>query len=342
MTRVLRAVALAALLVLAGCTGAPSATSPTETPPDPQTTATPTATNDTETPTTDETPTTHDGYYRAYTVLAAETTVGDVAAELARSPAELERWHEDRAAVVRSAAATGSASRVKLDPEVSLGLDGELVVVDGTYYRVNATVDSRERVTAHHMDADGPLGNRYEGDELDAYRERAVDHDALPPADRRAVADTVGIADEPYRNFHGIGYWHHFENGTVPDNSTLADGRTHVVRYNDTLWKMQLSPSRTSEQIRYRVTYTLDTVAENESAWRDYVRRNNVTALGNVSVGADARGVLRNAIEHGSVEWEGTSEDTPQRFEALFRHSSRYYVAQNGAIYRITVRQIVE
>lgn len=338
MARALHAVALAALLVLAGCTGAPSATSPTETPLNPQTTATPTPTD----ATTTETPTTRDGYYRAYTVRAAETTIGDVAAEIALSLAELERWHEDRAAVVRAAAATGSASRVKLDPEVSLDLDGELVVVDGTYYRVNATVDSRERVTAHHIDADGPLGNRYEGDELDAYRERAVDHGALPPADRRAVADTVGIADEPYRNFHGIGNWHYFENGTVPDNSTLADGGTHVVRYNDTLWKMQLSPSRTSEQSRYRVTYTLDTVAENESAWRDYVRRNNVTALGNVSVGADARDVLRSAIEDGSVEWEGTSQETPQRFEALFRHSSRYYIAQNGAIYRIIVREIVE
>ncbi|GGL59413.1 hypothetical protein [Halocalculus aciditolerans] len=344
MSRALRALAVVALLVLAGCSGG----STTMTPDDPQTTQSTTTTtpaNPQTTTTTDGTQTTtglgDGGYYRAYTVRASPASLDDAAADVARTPDDLARHRAEEARLVRRAAANGSASRVKMGPDVNLGLDGELVAVNGTYARVNATVTTRESVTAHLVHADGPLENSYEGDELDAYRERAVNDSALSRADRRAVAATIGISSGPYDGYHGIGYWHYFRNGTVPENATLADGDTHVVRYDGTLWKFELDPSRTSEQVRYRVTYTLDTVASNESAWEAYVREHHVTALENAPVGPADRDVLRRAIENGTVEWEGTTENEPAGFEALAAEHPRY-VERNGTLYRVTVEEVVE
>lgn len=334
MPRVPPALALTALLVVAGCTG-PVATNPTAEPTT-QTTEPTTQTTESAERTTELTDHAH---FRSYTVTAEATTIADVAAEIARSPAELERRE---AGIVRDAAANGTASRVRMGAEVRLDPAGEPVVVNGTYARVNATVAWSENVTAHYVTADGPLGTRYNESELVPYRERAVAFEDLPPADRRAVEATIHVADHPFRNLHGIGYWHHFENGTAPERSVLADGETHVVRYNDTLWKIRLNPNRTSEQVRYRVDFELHTIAETESAWQSYVRETRVRNLSALPVSPEARGVVRQSIENGRVHWEGTTETEPPKFRELYDLGGAFYVTRNGTLYRITVRKVME
>lgn len=327
---------LAALLLLAGCTTGPTSTSPHVEPTNSTASETPTAT-----PTTTQSRPTSHAHYRSYTVEAHESNIAEIGSEIARSPDELARWDEAEAAVVRRAVDSGS-SPVRTGPEVRLDMDGELVVVNGSYYRVNATVTWRETVTAHNVEADGPLGNRYDGEAMRDFRRRAVNHSQLPPADRRAVSETIGIADEPFRDLHGISHWVHFRNGSLPDASTLADGETHVVRYNRTLWKVRLQPGQTSEQVRYRVNYTLEPVAGNASAWQEHVRRNHVRNVSGLLVSGAARDVVRDALQDGTVHWEGTTENEPRKFRELYDLGSPLYVVRNGTLYRVTVQKVME
>jgi hypothetical protein len=333
MSRAAQSALLAALVVLAGCAGVPAGDPTTET----QTT--PTA--GTPTDTTASRTTTDDGYYSAYDVRAEQASIDEIAAAIAREPDSFDD-ERVRAVVVHAATEPQNASRVKLEPRVRLHLNGELVAVNGTYYRIRASVTSREQVTAHSVHAEGPLENRYEGDALAERRERAVNVSELPAIDQRVFNDTIALSDNPYRGLHAIGNWYHFENATVPEASVLAGDDPTIVRKNGTLWTARIDPADTSEQIRYRVTYDATPLAENESAWQEYVRQHHVTAVSNLSVPADSRAVVAEAIDTGSVEWEGTADEEPARFRALFGQGRLQYVAENGTLYRLTVQHIIE
>lgn len=328
MSRAAQTALLAVLVVLAGCTGAPAGDPTTET----QTTPTDGSTT---------TPTTDDGHYSAYTVRAEQTTIDEVAAAIVRDPDSFDD-ERARAVVVHATTEGENASRAKLEPRIRLPLDGELVVVNGTYYRIRASVTDREEVTAHSVHAEGPLEHRYEGDELAERRDRAVNVSDLPAIDQRVFNDTLALSDNPYRGLHAIGNWYRFENETVPEESVLAGADPTIVRKNGTLWTARIDPADTSQQIRYRVTYDATTLAESEAAWDEYVRRNHVTAVSNLSLSADSRALVEQAIAAGSVEWEGTAEEEPARFRDLFADGRLHYVVDDGTLYRITVQHVIE
>ena len=350
-------VGLAALAVIAGCTGAPAgdAGPTTETTDGPTTTEDPTTTTPT-TPTTDDTTTTDDyedpgddGIYNAFTFRATEVSPADVARDLA-TPVDLP--YERQRNVARPLVDNGSAPATVIEPaddDVTASdgpLDpGEFLRDDGVVYQVDGAVVDRIEGEGYQLEVDGPLRPRH--DEYETAQEQAVALEALSSAERRAFefvlpddldpANASVIANRQYLPPAGE---------TLAD-SAWTDGAPAYVRDGDYLYRVQVEDRE--QLVRATVRYEVTTVADSLSAFGRQRLSGVVTNVTETTPPAPGRSVLLNATDAGVVEWEGTVQDRPERIEGAAQwvrehppESSVAFVRYQGDLYRLTVEETIE
>ncbi|MFB6108682.1 MAG: hypothetical protein ABEJ82_07560 [Haloplanus sp.] len=328
------------VLLVAGCTGAPSTGTSDRT-------ATPTST--TTTTTTASTPPTTSGHYRRYEFAATRITETTAARELARTPSAVETDVTWRAAAFASALFDdGRATRVVVadaNPSATPGPfeNGTLVRDDGTFYELETRVVGRHEGRVYRIRLHGPLRG---GSEAYARADgEAVNASALSAADRRVFTFALPSPDERASGVTSAGYRWVVPPGDDPADARLVDG-THYVRYEGGLYRIEGEPTD-DRAVRYRIQYDLRPVAESASAFAETRLDAFVTAVGNDSVSAPADRVVDAALSGERVTWTGEREP-PERYPAaeewVVAHPPEgrtAYVRFDGSLYRLTVSKAV-
>lgn len=327
------AVALAAVLVVAGCVGATGPGTPTAQPPSPATPADATSSH---------------SHYRSYEVLARPAEPTDVARSVTLSREEVADevvWRGEP--FVASLFADGSAERVHVasEPETDPGpfANGTLVV-DDAVFALEKRVVARRTGAAYDVRLEGPLHPDHHEDYGRAERE-AVARSELSAADRALV----GYADSSrdYRPGEGVrsaGYTYVFANESARANATLTDGERHYVRDGDALYRVRAE--RDDEAVRYRVAYDRRQVAPSLDALYEDRADRLVTSLD----GTDpvVRAFVTDVVENGTAEWSGERR-APERFRATWAwvgerppEGRAAFVRHDGDLYEVEVRKAVE
>lgn len=368
-----RATTLAVLcvVVLAGCIGgpgtgggatdAPSSETPGPTTDDPTPTRTPddyqTPPNrtPTQTPTEDPPGMGEDGYYNSFTFEATPVSAAGIAEDLSRHVSKL---GDDERDVVAAAFENGSATVTDLQhgegPPESVGPipEGTVVRRNGTFYRVEATVQDWRSDAGYGFQLVGPLEagrSEYDPDEVEA-----TPLSSLSAVERGLV--TLRMPEEPddsiddrRRRGSVIASFNFLPpEGASLEGSPFLDGEPHFVQRGEDVFLIQFEEER-PRVTRSRVRYTVEPVAESPEAFLDgrleeLVR--NVTA----DVPSEpVRGIVLSAIANGTYEWTGTVETRPEAVEEadawIGEQSATYsvaYLRYEGEIYRIHVREVIE
>lgn len=337
----LAVVAVCALAVLAGCTGPAVTDQPATNTSD---TATGTTTGDA---TTTDATTTDDGYYHAYRFRATETSPEGIARDVARP---MDRLYTEERQVADGLFTDGAASTVVMNhadgvPDDPGPLDdGEYLRHDGAYYRVDATVTKRVEGRGYQFSLEGPMGPDFH-DNYERAKREAVAFEELSAADRHLFAHDVPPASDRENAVVSSGFYYLFPAGDDPANSRFLDGEVHYVRYDGDLFRVQYDGERTPV-VRQRIQYDLVRVADSASAFADARLDEWVTPLD--GAGDRERRVLRNVFRNGTVEWEGTTDTTPQKYRATATWINDHgpgngvYVRYDGTLYHVTVREVIE
>jgi hypothetical protein len=366
-----RTTALGVLLVvvLAGCVGghgtgggatdAPPTETPEPTKEDPTPNDYQTAPN--RTPTATQTPTEdppamgEDGYYNSFTFEASPVSAAGIAADLSRNVSKLDG---DERAVVATALENGSATVTDLQhgegPPESVGPveEGAVVRQDGTFYRVDATVQEWRSDAGYGFQLVGPLEagrTEYDPGEVEATplsSLSAVERDLVTLRMPEEPDDSI---DDRRRRGSVIASFNYLpEEGTSLEGSPLLDGEPFFVERGGDVFLVQFEEEH-PRVTRSRVRYTVEPVAGSPEAFLDgrlegLVR--NVTA----DVPPEpVRGIVLSAIANGTHEWTGTVETRPEAVEKadewVDEQSATYpvaYLRYEGEIYRIDVREVIE
>lgn len=347
----LAALALLALVALAGCTAGPAAD--TTTPGDPPETTVPTTATSarpTASPTaTADAPhtTTRSCYYRSFEVDATGVSPPEMARDLAEPVPEM---RYDARHVVRAARSNGTTTVTVLgEPPVA---DGRLVRANATYYRVERTPVAADLVRATVFELDGPLHEEYDPAAHATAEREAIAFEDLPAADRRAFLAGLPGGERLESLLSGGGslsaqYDHHYRNASARNASHLVAGEPRYVAYRDTYWRVAHDGDRSGVQ-RTTVRYELDRTADSAEAFGRLAVERYAVGL-NATFEGDQRALLVRAIDRGTVSWSGCGESPPAGYEALFERSRsiapsayRFYVSRDGALYRVAVVQMVE
>lgn len=328
------AVAVCLLLVLAGCSGGPADTTTSgvgvTTTPNTTTAVTSTATTS-RTTTRTTTDTTHDRWIRgsAYTV-NPET----VALE---SSIPIGRLDPSTARIVNETIENGTTTVTR----IGTTYDGSRypVVVNGTYYDVNATLLEQERVTVHLFDVEGPL--QEDTDQYEAAASDAVAFENLSAPDQRIVEaslpenrdlDTVSVdtfAQVP------------FEDGTAPSNATLADGTVHYVEYDGHYLRIEFKQEDVRDRSTYR--YEASLVAESFDAYRPIATDRYVTNASNSTLPEGAQEVLIGTLQNGSIYYHSETPTIAPSYETFYYWTRDHrFVRYQGEIYRLDIMRVME
>jgi len=337
------ALALAALLVLAGCSAAPGSPGATDVTPADTPTDEPTDTPD-DPITVTETP---DGAYNGFTFQAYEITPESIAREQAAGAGDL---YDERARLYRSMFDDGSATRLLLtgadEPLAGAAFEqGASLRNDGIFYRAERTVLDRRTGEGYRFEFEGPLQEYH--DYYGTAQEEAVPYAELSSTQQDLFDYIAPKAPDS-------------ENGSLtasvsylpPAGSSLGeawlDGEPQYVRKDGELFRLQYENER-PDTARLRVRYTPERVADSASAFVDGRLDTLVTNVTDERPADPAREVIVSSLAEGSFEWEGTVQSRPERVEAadqwVREHSpegSYAYVRYDRELYRIEVREVIE
>ncbi len=196
--------------------------------------------------------------------------------------------------------------------------DPRFAVHDGTYYRLGSVVvDEAETVrpvlrlfdtdadgnTAESRSADGSGSGAESGSTTDS--DAAVEADALPSGDRRAV-EIAHFAARARGTEGGVpiglverGGYVYRRADAVDASALLPDDGPESVRFRDTVYRVEVSRERFYEPV-YRATGTV--VAESPERMEAILRAREVDArIAEGDLSADARRVIETA-SHGGYE----------------------------------------
>lgn len=328
-------VALACVLVvIAGCSGAPADTTTATTVASGGTTTAAT-TDATATPTTSTrqttTDTTHDRWIRGSAYTVNEETVA------LESSISIDSLDASDARIVNETIENGTTTVTRIG-QVYSG-SRYPVVVNGTYYDVNATLLERERVTVHLFAVEGPL--REGTDAYETAEAQAVSFENLSTTDRQIVTeslpedrdlDTVSVDTiAPVT----------FENDTVPDSSTLADGDTHYVEYEGHYLRIEFRQEDVRDRSTYR--YEANVVAEGFDTYVDIAIDRYVTNASNTTLPEGSQEVLLNTLENGSIYYHSETPTIAPSYETFYHWTRNHrFVRYEGDIYRLDIMRIME
>ncbi|MFB6095198.1 MAG: hypothetical protein ABEJ71_01945 [Halodesulfurarchaeum sp.] len=332
----------AAMVVLAGCTGAPSG-STTTVPPTETTRATPTAT-----PTSTIEGLRENGYANAFTFRATPVSPETIAKDVATPLRQLD---DDRRRIAEATLATNSSTVTYMShglsvPETPGPLEaGEYLSRNGTFYRIEATVVKQWNGTGYQVEMEGPLGNRErEGDVPDNVTEFA----SLSPVGKDLFSYGAPSMEERKGALISSGF-HYLPKPTheVAD-AALLDGTPHYVRHEGDVFRVQVTGER-PPVVRMQIRYELVQVARSPEAFIDGRLSGLVATVTDEVPPEPGRSIILSALENGSYRWSGTVETRPERVEAADAwiaaqppSGSFAYLRDNGTLYKVSVTEVIE
>lgn len=321
-----------ALLSLSGCVANDSDSD------SPSTTGTET-TEKTDGPNTDET-TDHSDYRRVEITVNPASPVA-VANAVVQQFSDLS---EQQRRVVSTSVTDGEYVYTSY---VEKPLDETYVAYDGAYYRVTFEVVAERERTSHvfGLDTISNCEHLHDDEELETAREKAIQFEDLPEADKDAFVFTH---EDDFREdtCFSAGYHYVYESGSALEQSLLVSEDPTYVEYDDDIYVVEFEKTMPIIESDYR--YTSEQVAETKEKFSEVVARDVAIHLQPSDLSPGERELLDEMMDVPAYEkWKNPIpdrvDDLMNRIRSHDAHGDwdQYYVEYRGDYYEFRIREAV-